>query len=268
MDNLKVTLVQANLFWQDVSKNLEHFTNLLSTIKPETDLVILPEMFTTGFTMRPQALAEEHGGLGLQWMIKTAQEKKTTLCGSIAVKEQQHYFNRLYWVRPDGTYQQYNKRHLFRMAGEHEHYQAGEEKIIVKIKGWKICPLVCYDLRFPVWSRNKLISSTAYNPEYDALIYVANWPEVRSYPWKQLLIARAIENQCYVMGVNRIGEDGNQIAHSGDSAVINPRGEIISRFTPHQANIETIELSKSYLHDFRKAFPVLMDADPFELKSL
>lgn len=266
MDNLKVTLVQTKLFWQDVSKNLEHFTNLLSTIKTNTDLIILPEMFTTGFTMQPQALAEAHGGAGLQWMIHMAKEKQITLCGSIAVKEQQHYFNRLYWVKPDGSYQYYNKRHLFRMAGEHQHYQSGEEKIIVEINGWKICPLICYDLRFPVWSRNSLTTTHSYTPQYDALIYVANWPEARSYPWKQLLIARAIENQCYVVGVNRIGSDGNDIGHSGDSAVINPRGEIISHLSAHEDGIETIVLSKSYLEDFRKVFPVLMDADSFEIK--
>jgi len=193
-----------------------------------------------------------------------AKEKNCVITRSIAVKEKDKLFNRLYWVKPDGTHQFYNKRHLFKMAGEHKHFTAGEEKIMVELKGWKICPLICYDLRFPVWSRNKWNKET-HAADYDVLLYVANWPEVRSYPWKQLLIARAIENQSYLIGVNRIGEDGNKFPHSGDSSIINPRGEIISKIKAYEDATETISLSWSYLADFRKIFPVGSDADDFQI---
>jgi omega-amidase len=177
-------------------------------------------------------------------MQQKAKEKNAYIVGSISVKDNGNYYNRLYWVKPDGTYEWYDKRHLFRMGNEDQHYTAGNKKLVVEYKGWKICPLVCYDLRFPVWSRNKKENT------YDVLIYVANWPEVRSYPWKQLLIARAIENQAYVVGVNRIGEDGNGIAHSGDTSMLNPRGEIISKTQAHQDKAETVSLS--FLHLFTR----------------
>lgn len=257
--DLKITTVQTNLFWEDVTKNLNHFSAKLEEIIETTDIIVLPEMFTTGFTMNPELLAEDHGGIGLQWMQQKASEKNSVLVGSISVKENNHYYNRLYWVKPDGTYEYYDKRHLFQMGNEHEYYKAGHKKIIIEYKGWKICPLICYDLRFPVWSRNKKENA------FDVLIYVANWPEVRSYPWKQLLIARAIENQCYVIGVNRIGDDGNSIKHSGDSSVINPRGELISTTIANSDNTETVSLSLSYLQEFKKVFPVLLDADEFSL---
>ena len=167
----------------------------------------------------------------------------------------------IYWVNPDGSYMQYNKRHLFRMGNEHEYYTAGDQKIIIDYKGWKICPLVCYDLRFPVWSRN------TKNNAYDVLIYVANWPEVRSFTWKQLLIARAIENQSYVVGVNRIGVDGNDFKHSGDSCVLNPKGESISQTIANKDVTETVTISSSYIKEFRIAFPVLMDGDDFTVNS-
>jgi omega-amidase len=199
-----------------------------------------------------------------------AKEKNAVLCGSVPVEESKNYFNRLFWVEPNGSVSVYNKRHLFRIAKEDKHYSMGHEKIIKHLKGFKICPLVCYDLRFPVWSRNTFIPTpkqgdVSYIAAYDVLIYVANWPEVRSYPWKQLLIARAIENQCYVIGVNRIGEDGNGIKHSGDSMVINPRGEIISKTRANEESIETVELDMNYLEEYRKTFPVGLDADEFNL---
>lgn len=259
MQDLIVTTIQTQLSWEDVQQNVEHFDKKINEITDPTDIIILPEMFTTGFTMNPSKLAEEHGGKGLQWMQQKAKDKNSVVVGSISVKENNNYYNRLYWVKPDGTYEFYNKRHLFRMGNEHNHYTAGDKKLIIDYKGWKICPLVCYDLRFPVWSRNRKENT------YDVLIYVANWPEVRSYPWKQLLVARAIENQTYVIGVNRIGEDGNQINHSGDTAVINPRGEIINQTLAHQDKVETIKLSYSYLQDFRKVFPVMMDGDEFDI---
>lgn len=259
MNNLIVSIIQTNLHWENSAKNIAHFDAKINAITEPTDIIVLPEMFTTGFTMNPKLLAEEHGGIGLQWMIKKAKEKNCVLTGSISVKENNQFYNRLYWVKPNGDYEFYDKRHLFKMGNEHEYYTAGNKKILIEFKGWKICPLICYDLRFPVWSRN-----TKNNP-YDLLIYVANWPEVRAYPWKHLLIARAIENQTYVVGVNRIGEDGNAIVHSGDSCIINPRGELIITIESHQDKTETTILSHSYLQDFRKAFPVLLDGDEFDI---
>lgn len=263
---MQVTLIQTSLFWEDREKNLAHFNNLLNSVQEKTDLIVLPEMFTTGFTMNPSKLSEPASGPTLAWLQQKAQEKNAVITGSVAVEEKGNYFNRLFWVQPNGTFSFYNKRHLFRMAGEDKHYSAGENKIIQAIGEFKICPLVCYDLRFPVWSRNTFTKNNgSYTAAYDVLIYVANWPEVRSYPWKQLLIARAIENQCFVIGVNRIGADGNNIAHSGDSMVINPRGEIISKTKANEESIETVTLDYNYLSEFRKAFPVGLDADDYKL---
>lgn len=258
MTDLRISILQTSLHWEDPAKNLDSLRDKIAQL-PETDILILPEMFTTGFTMKPEELAEEEEGPGLRWMQEQAVEKQCVVTGSIAVKAHGSYHNRLYWVKPDASYQVYDKRHLFRMGQEHTHYEAGTERLVVGYKGWKICPLICYDLRFPVWSRNTTPDS------FDLLIYVANWPEVRSYPWKQLLIARAIENQCYVAGVNRIGKDGNGIAHSGDSAVLDPKGQLISHTTPHQESLETLTLSYEALADFREVFPVLSDADRFSI---
>lgn len=258
MADLSITILQTTLHWEDPAKNLEQISAKIEALSA-TDILVLPEMFTTGFTMKPELLAEEAGGMGLQWMQQQARARQCIVVGSISVKEQDQYYNRLYWVKPDGLFLSYDKRHLFSMGKEHEHYSAGSGKLIVDYKGWKICPLICYDLRFPVWSRN-----TQQDP-YDLLIYVANWPEVRSYPWKQLLIARAIENQCYVAGVNRIGADGNHIAHSGDSVVLDARGQAISQTKAHEERLETLVLSYEALSDFRKAFPVLHDADRFTI---
>jgi omega-amidase len=261
MQNLKITLVQTSLQWENSRANLEHFDNKLAQLSEDSDLVLLPEMFTTGFTMNPEQLAEEHEGAGLKWMKEKAKLLGRIICGSIAVKENGKFYNRLYWVLPDGSYKMYNKRHLFRMAGEDKHYTAGNERLVVELKGWKINLLVCYDLRFPSWSRNRWNAEKSFEAEFDAMVYVANWPAVRSYPWKQLLIARAIENQAYVAGLNRIGSDGNDYAHSGDSVVLNPRGEIISRIKANEDGMETIELDWKYLEEYRKIFPVGMDAD-------
>jgi omega-amidase len=264
---MNITIIQTYLFWEDREKNLNHFEKLVSSISSPTDIIILPEMFTTGFTMNPEKNAEDNLGAGFQWMQKIAKQKNAIITGSIATKENSKYYNRLFWVEPNGKHDTYDKRHLFRMAKEDEHYTPGNKKIIKQVNDWNVCPLVCYDLRFPVWSRNKFKVESGKSNEakwdYDVLIYVANWPEIRSYPWKQLLIARAIENQCYVIGVNRIGKDGNDFAHSGDSMVINPRGEIISK--TNEESIETIKLDKAYLEDFRKVFPVGMDSDEFSL---
>lgn len=270
---MNVTLVQTSLYWEDCGKNIAHFNALLNSVNEKSDLIILPEMFTTGFTMNPERLAEPTESIALNWLKEKAREKDCVITGSVAVESQGKYYNRLFWVKPDESYKTYDKRHLFRMAKEDEHYTAGREKITGTIHDWKIRPLVCYDLRFPVWSRNRFYRQDSNTGEeisgyweYDVLVYVANWPEVRSYPWKHLLIARAIENQCYVIGVNRIGHDGNGYAHSGDSMVINPRGEIISNIQAHQECIETVRLNKDDLEEFRRNFPVGLDADNFELK--
>ena len=259
MQDLTITIIQTVLHWEDAEKNLNHFDLKIDEISVPTDIIILPEMFTTGFTMNPEKFAEEHAGIGLQWMLQKAIKKNCIIIGSISVKDNNHFYNRLYWVKPDGTYEMYDKRHLFRMGNEHQHYTAGSEKLILNYKGWKICPFVCYDLRFPVWSRNRRDNA------YDLTIYIANWPEVRAYPWKHLLIARAIENQAYVVGLNRIGIDGNNIPHSGDSCFINPRGETIALIPSHEDKIETQTLSFTYLQEFKKLFPVLMDGDDFEI---
>lgn len=267
---MKVTIIQTALHWEDRQKNLAHFDALVNSITESTDLIVLPEMFTTGFTMNPSKLAEPVNGEALNAIRKWAQQKKAAVMGSVAVEDEGKYYNRLYWAESNGHYSHYDKRHLFRMAGEDKHYAMGTQKIIKSVNHFNVCPLVCYDLRFPVWSRNMFFtlpdaSNGYYTAAYDVLIYVANWPEVRSYPWKQLLIARAIENQCYVIGVNRIGKDGNDFAHSGDSMVINPRGEIISKTKANEESIETVILDKTYLEDFRKAFPVGLDSDDFTL---
>lgn len=268
---MNVTLIQTHLHWEDIEMNLQHFDKLIASLSSPTNLIVLPEMFTTGFTMKPEKNAEENLGIGFEFMKKMAQQKNAVITGSIATKENAYYYNRLYWVEPNGTNDAYDKRHLFRMAKEDEHYTAGTKKIIKEINGWKICPLICYDLRFPVWSRNRFtkdeVGSTNGKWDYDVLIYVANWPEVRNYAWKQLLIARAIENQCYVIGVNRIGKDGNDFAHSGDSMVINPRGEIISKTKANEESVEMVKLDKDYLDEFRKTFPVGLDSDDFILNS-
>jgi omega-amidase len=266
---MKISTIQTSLYWESTDKNLSHLEILLDTITESTDLIVLPEMFTTGFTMNPEKMAEAANGETLSWMLRKAKEKNSVLCGSVSVKEKNgKYYNRLYWAQPDGNFQYYDKRHLFRMGGEEQHYSFGDKKIITKLKGWQICPLICYDLRFPVWSRNKWSNESkkaTAKPEYDVLIYVANWPASRAYAWKQLLIARAIENQCYVIGVNRIGLDGNNYDHSGDSMVINPRGEIFSQTKANEERIETLELDENYLREYRKLFPVGLDADDFRL---
>lgn len=259
MQNLNITLIQSDLHWENVEKNLEMFSEKISAITENTDLILLPEMFTTGFSMQPEKFAEQMNGRTLNWLKEAAGRKNCVIAGSYICEENGNYYNRLVWMRPDGTYSVYDKRHLFSMGDENNHYTRGSKKITEVIKGWRICPLICYDLRFPVWSRN--------TDNYDLLIYVANWPERRSHPWKTLLPARAIENQCYVAGLNRIGNDGNAIYHSGDSAVINAKGEIISNIPAHEEKTETVTLDYAELEEFRKTFPVLKDADRFEIKS-
>lgn len=268
---MKVTILQCQLHWEDREKNLKQFESLIKSIREETELIILPEMFTTGFSMNPKKVVEPANGPTLKWMQQMAREKNAVLCGSVAVKDRENYFNRLFWVEPGGEFKTYNKRHLFRMGQEDQHYKAGAKKLITKWNDWSFCPLICYDLRFPVWSRNKFKSEVKSEKlkegtwDYDVLIYVANWPEVRTYAWKQLLIARAIENQCYVIGVNRVGKDGNGVNHSGESMVIDPKGEILNSLKTGEVCVETIELNLETLMEYRNKFPLGLDADNFNL---
>jgi omega-amidase len=261
MKNLNITIIQTSLFWEDSEKNIKHFDQLLSSQAGKTDLIVLPEMFNTGFSMNSAKLAQQMDGDVTKWMKKKSTELNCCITGSTIIKENDNYYNRLIWMQPDGVFYTYDKRHLFRMAQEHNYYSPGTKIILPEIKGWKICPLICYDLRFPVWSRNGKGEN-----RYDLLIYIANWPEARRNAWSSLLIARAIENQCYVAGVNRIGSDGKGISYSGDSAVIDPKGNVISQTKPFEEKAETIELSKRELEDFREKFPVESDADNFNIE--
>lgn len=253
MQNLKVTLIQSELAWEDIDSNLAEFDAKIASIEKETHLVVLPEMFPTGFSMNAADLAQGMDGSAVQWIQKKSSDIGVDIVGSIIINEGGKYYNRLVWAKPDGEIFTYDKRHLFRMAGEEKVYSAGSKNITVELNGWRIRPFICYDLRFPAWTRN--IGNT-----FDILIVIANWPEKRSNHWKLLLQARAVENQCYVIGVNRVGTDGNGLSYSGDSAVIDPWGTVIFQKS-NQVCIHTAELSYNVLNTSRKDFPVWMDAD-------
>ena len=266
-NTLTFTLVQTQLYWEDKAANLTMLETKINAIQNHTEIVVLPEMFSTGFSMKPKLLAETMDGECVNWMKKLAIEKKTIIVGSLIIVEDKKYYNRLIWMLPNGQYGYYNKRHCFGYADEDEHYQAGEKRLIASVKGWKINLQICYDLRFPVWARQAPASLDKQNddtPEYDVLLYVANWPQRRSHAWQTLLTARAIENQAYVIGVNRVGKDGNNIYHSGNSMVIDALGETLY----HKADEEdvfTITLQKKSLEETRNKFPFLKDADSFNL---
>lgn len=264
MQDLKITLVQSDLVWENCQANLAGFENHLSLIKEQTDLIILPEMFSSGFSMNGDKNAEEPEGKAFQWMKEKAVQFNCVVIGSILTKENNQFYNRLIWMQPDGNYQTYNKRHLFRLADEHLHFSDGKVKLITALKGWKICPLICYDLRFPVWSKNTLTKGVY---EYDLLIYIASWPERRSYQWKQLLIARAIENMAYVAGVNRIGKDGHQVDHTGDSILHDFSGLPISNVPAHQESVQTFLLNYNKLQEFREHFSFGNDWDKFSIQN-
>ena len=253
------SLIQTNLFWEDKKANLSMLEEKIFSIKDNTQIVVLPEMFSTGFSMKPKLFAETMDDYTINWMRKIAAQKKIVLTGSLMVEENENYFNRLIWMQPDGNFGFYDKRHCFAFGGEDLHYTAGTEKKMSQVNGWKINLQICYDLRFPVWARQQKDNL------YDVLLYVANWPERRNHAWKSLLIARAIENQCYVVAVNRVGKDGNEIEHSGDSMVINPLGEILYT-KANEEDIFTITLDKNYLDEVRNKFPFWKDADDFLLK--
>ena len=261
MSTLTITTIQSNLYWQDKEANLQMLEQKINSIDQKTELVILPEMFSTGFSMQPETYAETMEGETIQWMQRVSKENGIILTGSVIIEEGGNYFNRLIWMLPNGQMGHYNKRHLFAYAEEDKFYAAGNKRLIASVKGWKINLQVCYDLRFPVWARQQ---STDNNTEYDVLIYVANWPEKRNHAWKTLLCARAIENQCYVIGVNRVGNDGNNIYHSGNSLVIDPLGQVLYHMADEE-DINTITLSKEKLEEVRTRFPFWKDADDFGL---
>jgi omega-amidase len=291
MPDIAVTLIQSNLHWEDKEANLRMFADKIRALTEKTNLVILPEMFSTGFSMQPEALAETMNGPAVQWMKKMAAEKRVAITGSLIIEEEGSYYNRLIWMLPNGQYGYYDKRHRFAYAGEDEHYAAGNKRFIASVNGWRINLQVCYDLRFPIWARQQAnmsastssssqqdegpppatIERTFSEPgrapdalEYDLLIYVANWPERRNHAWKTLLQARAIENQSYVIGLNRVGNDGNNIYHSGDSIIVDPLGEPLYQ-KAHEEDVHTHVLQKGKLEEVRSKFPFWKDADEFRI---
>jgi len=280
MSSLTITLIQTNLHWEDKKANLEMLSQKIESIKEKTEVIILPEMFSTGFSMKPELLAETMSGETIEWMKKISSAKKIILTGSVIIKESvpslleraggEAFYNRLIWMLPNGEYGVYDKRHLFAYADEHNHYTAGNKRLIAQVKGFKINLQVCYDLRFPVWARQapsqpppKGEGKTAAH-EYDVLVYVANWPKKRSIAWKTLLQARAIENQCYVISVNRVGKDGNDHEYSGDSMIIDPLGEIVYT-KANEEDVYTYTLHKEKLNEVREKMPFWKDADSFEI---
>lgn len=254
--DLRISLVQSFLHWEDISANLRNLEKKLSALSQQTDLVILPEMFTTGFSMNVSELAENMKGATVAWMKRQAKELNAVVMGSFIAVENGLYFNRLVWMTPQGEYKIYNKRHLFTLAGEQNHYEAGQSLLITEWKGWRICPLICYDLRFPVWSRN--------TDNYDLLIYVANFPARRRRAWQSLLIARAIENQSYVAGVNRIGTDGKGVYYSGDSQLVDYDGRLIHHCADEES-VLTAALSYNHLQQYRQKYAFLADRDQFSI---
>jgi predicted amidohydrolase len=265
MSTLTITTIQTNLHWENKAANLQMLEQKITGL-PKTEVVILPEMFSTGFSMKPELLAETMEGETVAWMKRLAAQKRIILTGSVIIQEEGNYYNRLIWMLPTGEYGYYDKRHLFAYTGEHEHFASGHKRLIASVKGWRINLLVCYDLRFPVWARQATPlteEDAAKAPvEYDVLVYVANWPERRNHAWKTLLQARAIENQSYVVGVNRVGKDGKDLYYSGDSMIIDPMGEVLYT-KAHDEDIHTITLQKDTLEEIRHKLPFLEDADNF-----
>lgn len=257
MSTLKFTLIQPDIVWEDKAANLQQYEQYLASVNEQMEVVVLPEMFSTGFSMQPKRLAEQMDGDTVQWMVGIAKKYRCILTGSLIIEDEGRYYNRMLWVQPDGVIGQYDKRHLFGYAQEDKHYSAGDSRLIVSVKGIKVCLQVCYDLRFPVWARNK-------NKEYDVLLYVANWPAKRSMAWKTLLQARAIENICYTIGVNRVGHDGNEIYHSGDSSVFSPLGEPLWQQADKEV-CHTVSISKEVIDNSRTQFSFLDDADSFTI---
>lgn len=262
MENLRISIIQTDLHWQDISANLAMLEEKIWQINNGTDLILLPEMFNTGFTMDTKNYSEPINLTTLKWMKQMASQTGAVICGSYIVRDEAEYFNRLYWVEPNGECSFYNKRHLFRMGNEHISFSQGKNKLLRCCHGWNVLPLVCYDLRFPVWSRNRY--NEARGLDYDVLIYVANWPASRTEVWETLLKARALENQCYCIGINRTGSDGMGIDYAGRSMVVNYKGQVLNTVSEKQT-IETITLNLPELQKFRASFPAFLDADEFEI---
>ena len=258
MSTLIITGIQSSLQWEDKEANLQMFEEKIFSISQPTEIVVLPEMFSTGFSMQPKKLAEPMDGETVEWMKQIAAKKKIILTGSVIIEEDRNFYNRLVWVLPNGQIGYYDKRHLFAYGDEDQHYTAGKKRLIASVKGWKINLMVCYDLRFPVWSRQQ------GDFEYDVLIYVANWPERRVHAWTTLLRARAIENQSYVIGVNRTGDDGNKIPYTGESMAVDPMGEILYHKNDEE-DVFTVTLDRSDLEKTREKFPFWKDADQFTI---
>lgn len=253
MQDLTLTLIQSELAWEDIDINLKQLNAAVNSIEEETDLIILPEMFSTGFSMKAQKLAEGMDGKAVNWIRNKAAEKRATITGSLMIKDQGKYYNRLVWAHKDKTFATYDKKHLFRYAGEEKIYTAGQQLTTIDLKGWRIRPFICYDLRFPIWTRN-------LDQSYDLAIFIANWPAKRARHWRSLLNARAIENQAYVAAVNRVGKDGNGLDYSGHSTIIDPTGKVLFE-KANDACIKTMNLSYKLLTEYREHFPAWMDAD-------
>jgi omega-amidase len=253
MQDLTITLIQTELFWEDIPANLAMFGRKIDAVSEKTDLIILPEMFTTGFSMNAGKLAEPMNGSAVSWILAKSREKNAHILGSVIINEGGEYYNRLLWAQPDGVLMTYDKRHLFRMTGEHKVFSPGRSHLTVDVKGWKVRPFICYDMRFPVWTRN-------IDNQYDLAIFIANWPALRAVHWKLLMPARAVENQCYVIGVNRVGEDGNGLSYSGDSSIIDPLGNILFQH-PDTPCIHRAHLKYDRISEYREVFPAWQDSD-------
>ena len=262
MKDLRVTLIQTSLFWEEAQKNLDHFDRLLGSITDPTDLILLPETFNTGFSINPATCSESMEGPGVHFLRRKAGEKNAVIMATLLICEGGECYNRLICMHPDGHFETYDKRHLFRLSEEYRIFKEGREKRIFEVKGWKILPITCYDLRFPVWCKN-----TWLNGEYgyDLMVCLANWPAIRAYSWKTLLVARAIENQACVAGVNRVGEDGHGVWHSGDTMAVDPRGTVIFAAEEGKEEIKTVVFSADDMQLFRDSFTVGMDWDDFTI---
>jgi predicted amidohydrolase len=258
---LAISLLQLDLYWEDIDANLAQFEEQIWQLSGKSDVIVLPEMFTTGFTMRPEVVSEPMNGKTFKWLKQIAAQQDAMVIASYVIKENQQYYNRLFAVRPDGSFEKYDKRHLF-IGGEDHHYTAGKDRLIIEWRDWKIMPLICYDLRFPVFSRSQRKGDLDY--EYDLLVYIANWPAARVFAWTTLLQARAIENQAYCVGVNRIGLGGNQLDYTGHSAIYDYLGREISHLEA-KPKIETITLDKNEMAEFRDKFPFQKDSDGFNI---
>ena len=256
--NLTVAALQVDLLWENIIGNQTKIGNLIEDLSPEVNLVILPEMFTSGFTQNSERLAEEMNGATLEWLSRKADKYNLAIMGSLIIREEGRFYNRMVLMEPGGKVQTYDKRHQFRMGDEHNYYSGGEERKVFLFQGWRILPQICYDLRFPVWSRNR--------NDYDLMVYVASWPESRRDVWSILLQARAIENQAFLVGVNRVGEDGSGMTYSGDSVILDPKGMVLSGAKRGVEATISASLSLEELISFRSKFPAWMDGDDFSIE--